>query len=55
MYPVPTTSIDVSGAPAATESGEIFERVGTGLFVVTVKLAGVDAPPPGAGFVTTTA
>jgi hypothetical protein len=44
----------VSSAPAATEFGEIMERVGMGLLAETVKLTADDEPPPGAGLVTTT-
>jgi hypothetical protein len=42
-------------APATSVVGFRRETVGTGLLAVTVKVAGVDAPPPGVGFVTTTA
>jgi hypothetical protein len=38
--------------PVVAEGGESIVIVGTGLF--TVKLTEFDAPPPGAGFVTTT-
>ena len=38
--------------PTMTEAGEKPVTLGTGL--LTLKLAEFDAPPPGAGFVTTT-
>ena len=47
-----TVSVNAA-SPAVALVGEIFEVTGTGL--LTVKLiAGVDVPPPGAGFVTET-
>jgi hypothetical protein len=42
-----------AAAPAAAEEGERLVIVGTGL--LTVKFIEFEAPPPGDGFVTTTA
>ena len=42
-----------AAAPSVAELGERLVIVGTGLF--TVKLTGIEAPPPGAGLLTTTA
>jgi hypothetical protein len=50
---VPVTVIETAEMLALSEDGEIEVTAGTLLF--TVKLIGFDAPPPGDGFVTTTA
>jgi hypothetical protein len=42
-----------AAAPAVAELGERLVMVGAGL--LTVKFTEFEAPPPGAGFVTTTA
>ena len=42
-----------AAAPAVAEAGERLVMVGAGLF--TVKFTEFEAPPPGAGLVTTTA
>ena len=42
----------VAAAPAVAEEGERLVMAGTGL--PTVKLTAFEAPPPGAGLVTTT-
>ena len=49
---LPSTVIVVAGDPTARVSGETDETVGVGLFTEKFMLA---EPPPGAGFVTTTA
>jgi len=47
-------TVRVNGAsPAVALVGEILDVTGTGLLTVKVS-AGVDVPPPGAGFVTVT-
>ena len=53
MKSPPVTLIGVSGEPAASTEGLIAVTCGAGLS--TVKLTEFDAPPPGDGFVTTTA
>jgi hypothetical protein len=47
----------MSCSPAGTQSGKIELIVGTplGPALVTVKLSGLEVPPPGAGLVTVTA
>jgi len=50
---LPSTVIVVVGDPTARVAGERFEIAGTGL--LTVKFTEFDRPPPGDGFVTTTA
>jgi hypothetical protein len=41
------------GAPIVRDVGDKSVTVGTGLPAETVKFTGLDEPPPGAGFVTT--
>lgn len=53
MNPVPVIVIVVSGDPVARTGGESEDMVGCGLS--TVKSTLFDDPPPGEGFVTTTA
>ena len=52
MNPVPVAVSGVIAVPVGAVVGEMEESTGTGL--VMVKLKEFDAPPPGAGFVTTT-
>jgi predicted RNA methylase len=54
IKPAPVTAMLVLLDPTRTDTGNIEMTAGTGLVAVTVKLAGAEAPPPGAGFVTTT-
>jgi hypothetical protein len=53
MKLLPSTVIVVGGDPTARVAGETEETVGAGF--PTVKLTEFEAPPPGDGFVTTTA
>lgn len=50
--PVPVTVMTVSGSPTIAKFGETDEMVG--MSVTTNERAGVELPPPGAGFVTVT-
>ena len=51
--PVPVIVSVCAAAPAVADDGDKPVIAGTGL--LTVKLSELDAPPPGEGFVTTTA
>ena len=52
--PLPSIVRVCGAAPAAREAGESLVMTGIGLAGETVKVTAADAPPPGAGFVTTT-